>query len=70
MKVLVFEPGDPVYLAVAANEFVEGEVVNTDLPDVFGVGLTMTAVITEGGHPRFGKVGAFRPAEVASRVAE
>lgn len=63
-------PGDPVELRVATNEYVSGEVVESDLPDVFGAGWTISAVITEGGHPRFGQVGAFSPDEVVPRRKE
>ena len=42
-----------------------GEVVDTDFPDVFSEGWTVRALITEGGHPKFGQVHVFRTDEVS-----
>lgn len=57
--------GDEVLLRLGPDELIAGEVVETDVPDIFSEGWTVNAVITEGGHPKFGQVGVFSVSEVS-----
>lgn len=57
--------GDAVTLRLSRDEYVEGEVVETNYPDVFSVGWTILCMISEGGHPRYGQVAPFAASEVS-----
>lgn len=59
------QPGDEVNLSLSNNERVVGVVEATDVEDVFSEGWTVTAQITEGGHPWFGQVRVFSMSEVS-----
>lgn len=43
--------GDPVELRLGPDEYVSGEVVDTDYTDIFSDGWTILALVSEGGHP-------------------
>lgn len=57
--------GDPVQLRLGRDVYVDGKVVSTDHPAVFSEAWSITAEITEGGHPLFGQVGIFPPCDVS-----
>lgn len=59
------QPGDEVNLSLSHNELAVGEVVSTNVDDVFSAGWTVTAQVTEGGHPWFGQVRVFSMNEVS-----
>lgn len=61
--------GEEVRLHLSKNEVVEGEIIATDVEDIFGVGWTVSAVITELGHARHGQVGIFSPNEISKKEA-
>lgn len=56
--------GDPVELRLGPDEYVSGEVVDTDYTDIFSDGWTILALVSEGGHPHYGQVGAFGASDV------
>ncbi|MGO2037010.1 MAG: hypothetical protein ACTH2U_11070 [Brevibacterium sp.] len=56
--------GDGVELKLGPDEYVAGEVVETNFPDIFSAGWTILCLITEGGHPRFGQVAPFAANEI------
>lgn len=56
--------GSPVELRLGEDEYVQGEVVSTDIPDMFSDGWSILAIISEGGHPQFGQLGIFGAREV------
>lgn len=56
--------GDRVELWLGEDEYAKGEVVDADFPDIFSEGWTILALVTEGGHPRYGQVAPFSANEV------
>lgn len=60
---MAFKKEDKVRLTLSKNEVVSGEIVDPDA-GFFAEPWTITALITEGGHPRYGQVGAFSESEV------
>lgn len=49
---------------LGADEYAKGEVVDADFPDIFSEGWTILALVTEGGHPRYGQVAPFGASEI------
>lgn len=60
-----YAEGDEVLVQLSRNELVVGEVIETDFPDVFSQNWTTTVLITEGGHPDYGRVRLFHVNEVS-----
>lgn len=56
--------GDRVELRLDEDEYVEGKVVDADFPDIFSEGWTILALVTEGGHSRYGQAAPFGASEV------
>lgn len=62
-----YTEGDEVLVRLSRNELVVGEVVETDFPDVFSEGWKLLVLITEGGHPDYGRVRLFHVNEVSMK---